>query len=724
MSSFAGRSLAIIPFILLTLFNAPFSFAAERVVDLGGSGDFTSIQDCIDASADGDTCLVMPGTYVENIDLGSKNLTISSESGPDVTVIDGGAAGSVVTIADGQGETCVIDGLTITNGDNTTRGGGISIDATSPTISNCIIDNNDATYGGGIYMRNGASPRITGNTISNNSATSHSGGIACNKSTPTIDGNLILSNHAPRGGGMRNYNDGSNATIINNIIAGNSAADEGGALHIMASATITNNTIVGNSAPFHGGGINIDIMNGTVHVNNNIIVDSPDGTGVSCTNPVDSFDHNNVWNNADGDYWGSCTPGPSDISEDPRFVNPGSGDYHLEPDSPCIDAGDSAAPGIPDTDYDGDDRIIGAAADIGADEYNPILVSGDVDASSGGTGRPSWDFILKRYEDIIYITNTSSGPIPLPFYTILTELEPESVTALDTDGGGDRPPTAYWAWSNGDGLLDPGETVSRLWQFSDPDEVPFTFHVDVMTCYYDRMEGDSERLASFRYETARGTIREPAVLTGDLRFIPDDGSAEIYGGADGRGVVLTNAFTLDRAVELREVSFLSGGVGEGDPVDVIIYFDPSGTTSLPAPEIEIHRHTVDLEGGGFQTVELDGLPLVPGPGGSARFYVGVKGRSERSFSMGIDLSVPGSGASVSLDGGLTFDSLSDHPLADGVVMIRAEVAEWTGPWGCESGGAASRSRSAPDGRAWRLLILAVALCLTALCRTVLLRGGN
>ena len=44
------------------------------------------------------------------------------------------------------------------------------------------------------------------------------------------------------------------------------------------------------------------------------------------------------------------------ISADPKLANYRIGDYHLQPTSPCIDAGDGATPGLPTTDIDGNTR--------------------------------------------------------------------------------------------------------------------------------------------------------------------------------------------------------------------------------------------------------------------------------------------------------------------------------------------------------------------------------
>ena len=63
--------------------------------------------------------------------------------------------------------------------------------------------------------------------------------------------------------------------------------------------------------------------------------------------------------------------GPGNIDADPLFVDPNSGDFHLTVDSPCIDAGDPEfMPDKGETDMDGEPRVIGAAVDMGADEFH------------------------------------------------------------------------------------------------------------------------------------------------------------------------------------------------------------------------------------------------------------------------------------------------------------------------------------------------------------------
>ena len=99
----------------------------------------------------GDTIIVRPGTYVENIDFVGKAIAVKSEQGASVTTIDGNQAGSVVTFKSGEGLDSLIEGFTITNGTGTVdpdgypSGGGIYCLNSSPTICKNVITNNSVS---------------------------------------------------------------------------------------------------------------------------------------------------------------------------------------------------------------------------------------------------------------------------------------------------------------------------------------------------------------------------------------------------------------------------------------------------------------------------------------------------------------------------------------------------------------------------------------------------
>jgi hypothetical protein len=79
--------------------------------------------------------------------------------------------------------------------------------------------------------------------------------------------------------------------------------------------------------------------------------------------------------------------GKGNIDQDPLFVDPVTGDFHLGSGSPCIDAGSNDAPGLPPYDFEGDPRMMDgdrdgtATVDMGVDEallrvYLPLVLKG------------------------------------------------------------------------------------------------------------------------------------------------------------------------------------------------------------------------------------------------------------------------------------------------------------------------------------------------------------
>jgi len=155
---------SIILFAVLILLGQTL-FATTHIVSLDGTGDFTVIQDGIDAASNGDTVLVYPGTYYENINYNGKNITVASlylttqiDSFVKTTIIDGNQNGSVVKAINGEDDTAMLCGFTIQNGSGTIdqydylEGGGINLHDSFLIINNCAIINNSAGYGGGVFI--------------------------------------------------------------------------------------------------------------------------------------------------------------------------------------------------------------------------------------------------------------------------------------------------------------------------------------------------------------------------------------------------------------------------------------------------------------------------------------------------------------------------------------------------------------------------------------------
>jgi parallel beta-helix repeat protein len=211
--------------------------------------DQPTIQAGIAAAAHGDTVQVAPGTYVENLNFLGKAIRVTSEQGPQVTIVDGNQAGSVVAFVSGEGPQSVLNGFTVRNGRAAgspgLRGGGIRIENSSPTITGNIVTENTAGDGGGGISSSFGSPVIQGNTITNNGQiTGWSGGV---------------------GGGAISIVGSSSAQILNNVISGNAWSASGGGITLFAASlpTVSNNLISGNTAFSQGGGI--WIVNQSLH---------------------------------------------------------------------------------------------------------------------------------------------------------------------------------------------------------------------------------------------------------------------------------------------------------------------------------------------------------------------------------------------------------------------------------------------------------------------------
>jgi len=293
---------------------------------------WNTIQEGIDSCSgtSADAVRVAQGTYVEHIVLdsyvtleGGYRASYDGDTERDariyVTIIDGGAAGSVVTIDDKDGVT--IDGFTIKNGKVTSgysTGGGIYCSSSSPTITNNLITGNYARIaGGGIRCDYYSSPTISNNSITGNwtgqISSGNGGGISCfYYSSPRITDNQITGNSADWLGGGINCGYCSSPIIENNTITGNwtdQNGSGGGICYDNSSPTITNNTIAGNSADWDGAGIYCYYYSSPTITNNSITGNSGShfGGGICCKDSSPTITNNTIADNsAAGGYsaWG------------------------------------------------------------------------------------------------------------------------------------------------------------------------------------------------------------------------------------------------------------------------------------------------------------------------------------------------------------------------------------------------------------------------------------
>jgi len=253
--------------ISLLLVLSLVGFSQARVINI--PDDEETIQAGIDAAEDGDTVLVHPGRYVENINFEGKAIIVASlmlmtgeEAYIDSTVIDGDRNGrSVVVFNNGEDENSILTGFTIQNG-LTDYGGGIYCDNSSPTLNHLTIRDNEVDHsGGGMYCTTNASPDISNILVSSNIASSDDmnvvncgGGISFyNNCQPTLNEIVIVGNEAEIGGGLM-FSNGSRATITNSSITRNSA-NAGGGIYDTGYARFQNVVISGNEAEYEGGGI-------------------------------------------------------------------------------------------------------------------------------------------------------------------------------------------------------------------------------------------------------------------------------------------------------------------------------------------------------------------------------------------------------------------------------------------------------------------------------------
>ena len=432
-----------------TLFVDP---ADAQCSDATGT-PFCTLGAAVASSADDDRIEMAAGTYNETVSV-SRDITIRG-AGAGATIVDGGGLGPVFNLS---GDVH-LERLTVTGGSQMIFGGGGGIRSFGNVqVTDCVVTGNAGAGGGGIKQEGGTLTLLR-TEVSNN--TSDESSIAGGAGIWTSDGDLeiidsrIVDNHNVHegsvGGGLK-FNGGV-ALLVRTTVDGNTSLNNyggisGGPLTLIDS-TVSNNMAAGRAAGLGALGVDITLINTTVSGNQaqsnfgagaidrggpgqltlrNVTVFGNHNTGSStggvrvedaslisnsilagntnlfgpsdCEGTLISQGYNLVQNagcTIDGDTTGNLLG--IDPSLLPLADNGGPTQTHgLANDSPALDAGNPATPGIsetacPETDQrgflrpqDGDDDSI-AVCDIGAFELTGLIFedgfeSGDLSAWS------------------------------------------------------------------------------------------------------------------------------------------------------------------------------------------------------------------------------------------------------------------------------------------------------------------------------------------------------
>ena len=363
--------------LLLSIFRLP-----AAIINIPADGSL--IQNWIDAATPGDTILMHPGVYQENLNFNGNNIVVGSlflTTGDTTyisqTILDGNSNGTTVTFNSGEDTTAALVGLTITNGlgqiaypgfsaggiicDTASsprlaylnitgnvgaQGGGIACRFSDPIIENVSISGNNAAVGGGMMLFH-SSPALSDLAVVLNNALNMGGGIFCAwsqfqsqelmiadnqaghgggglliaNSAVQMTGTSLINNQANNGGGLFCFQ--SDPTLDQFEILNNSAQNDGGGVYIVSISQphFINTTINGNSAVNNGGGIYCTDYS-HAGLSGTIVSDNSAGNrgGGICCNNNSSLYLNN--NNRSSIYFNTSLPIGNDITVDNSSIFP------------------------------------------------------------------------------------------------------------------------------------------------------------------------------------------------------------------------------------------------------------------------------------------------------------------------------------------------------------------------------------------------------------------
>jgi CSLREA domain-containing protein len=278
-----GRALASGAIVVNTVANENNNDGDCSLREAVSSSNTDSSYDACTAGSSTDTVVMPRGTFkLDSRLVVSHNLTIRG-AGRSRTVIDAEQSDRVLLV---DRTSLTLERLSVTGGESTTDGGGISDDGGKLSLINAsVTGNRTGADGGGIAMSNGGVLRVTRSLVADNLAGGAGGGILAagvtggKSASVSVVESTISNNQADAtsgstaGGGGIHLSQVSVLSVIRSTVSGN-RANTGAGIANQADAKILNSTISENSAlgnGARGGGLdnsgNAVLMNATLDAN-------------------------------------------------------------------------------------------------------------------------------------------------------------------------------------------------------------------------------------------------------------------------------------------------------------------------------------------------------------------------------------------------------------------------------------------------------------------------